>query len=332
VHVAGLPRCQEDLVGTPGTLRRSTPNCFACADARLVDHAIMDVTRIPAEPDPATAHATVMTELGSLGNRCLVLPADADLSPVLPETGGVPAVWVTAGRACLDAGVVLYLHGGGFEHRKPELMNLLAHRISWATTRPVLAVHYRLAPAHPYPAALNDVIAVYRSLLNQGLPAERITILGESSGATLALSALLNLKESNTPLPATVIAHSAITDLTLSSPSIDTNTTHDIGVDHALLTRLIGQYLDGARPDQAPQSPLHGALDGLPPLLLAVGSAEALLDDTLRFAQAASAAGTKVSVDVYEAMPHAFPVASLSDDNPTGRTLLDRIAEWVAAN
>jgi monoterpene epsilon-lactone hydrolase len=293
---------------------------------------IMDITHIPAEPDAATAAAAVMAELSSLGNRPLALPADADLSPVLSETGGVPAVWATAGRACLDAGVVLYLHGGGFEHRKPELMNLLAHRISQATARPVLAVHYRLAPAHPYPAALDDVIAVYRSLLHQGVPAERITILGESSGATLALSAILRLKESDTAIPATVIAHSAVTDLTLSSPSIDTNAAHDIGVDRALLTRLIGQYLGGAPADQAPQSPLHGALDSLPSLLLAVGSAEALLDDTLRFAQAASTAGTKVSVDVYEAMPHAFPVVTLFDDNPTGRTLLDRIAEWVAAN
>jgi virginiamycin B lyase len=291
----------------------------------------MDVTRISAEPDATSAAAAVMAELASLGSRSFALPADADLSPVLPESGGVSAVWVTAGGASAEEGVVLYVHGGGFEHRMPELMNLTAHQVSRATARPVLVVHYRLAPANPYPAPLDDVVAVYRSLLDQGVPAAKIIVFCESSGATLALSALLILKESGTALPAAVISNSAVTDLTLSSPSIDANAAHDSGVNRALLTRLIGQYLGGARPDQAPQSPIHGALDGLPPLLLTVGAAEALLDDTLRFAQDASDAGTKVFVDVYEAMPHAFQVMILSDENPTGRRLRERIAAWVAA-
>lgn len=295
----------------------------------------MDLTHLAAEPDAATAVAAVTKEMAGLGIDPPALPADADLRPLLPGTGGVPVVWVTAGgaggAASLEAGVVLYVHGGGFEHRKPELMNLMAHRISQAAARPVLAVHYRLAPEHPYPAALDDVVAVYRSLLDQGVPAGRIVVLGESSGGALALSALLVLKESGTPLPGAVITQSAVTDLTLSSPSIDTNAPHDSGVDRALLTRLADQYLGDAPADRAPQSPLHGALDGLPPLLLTVGSAEALLDDTLRFARAASAAGTRVAVDVYEAMPHAFQITALSDDNPTGRTVLDRITKWLAA-
>lgn len=292
----------------------------------------MELTHIPAEIDADAARAAVVAELGRLDSRLPALPADADLSPVLPETGGVPGVWVTAGgQASVEAGVVVYLHGGGFERRKPELINLLAHQVSRATGRPVLAVHYRLAPADPYPAALEDVLAVHRSLLEQGVPAERIVVLGESSGATLALSALLALKEGGTDLPGTVIAHSPVTDFTLSSPSIDANAAHDIGVDRALLTRLIDQYLGGNRPDRAPQSPLHGDLGGLPPLLLAVGGSEALLDDTLRFGEAASAAGAKVEVDVYEAMPHAFEVMVLSEGNPTGRTLLRRVGEWVVA-
>nr|PPQ62177.1 hypothetical protein C5F59_04840 [Streptomyces sp. QL37] len=271
-----------------------------------------------------------MEELAGLGSRSFTLPDDAELDPVLPGSGGVTAVWVRAAGASVEEGVVLYVHGGGFEHRMPELMNLTAHRLSRATARPVLVVHYRLAPAHPYPAPLDDVVAVYRSLLDQGVPAAKIVVFSESSGATLALSALLALKQSGTALPAAVIANSAITDLTLSSPSIDANAPHDSGVDRALLTRLIGQYLGAARPDLAPQSPIHGSLDGLPPLLFTVGAAEALLDDTLRFAQAASDAGTRVSVEVYEAMPHVFQVTILSEENPTGRRLLERFTEWVA--
>src|SRR5690349_2765824 len=114
----------------------------------------MDVNYVPAEPDADAAVAAVMAEIGSLGSRSFELPADADLSPVLLESGGVSAVWVTAGGASVEEGVVLYVHGGGFEHRMPGLMNLTAHRVSRVTTRPVLVVHYRLAPAHPYPAPL----------------------------------------------------------------------------------------------------------------------------------------------------------------------------------
>ncbi|MEU8706340.1 alpha/beta hydrolase fold domain-containing protein [Streptomyces sp. NPDC048565] len=300
------------------------------SEEQLIVLCTMDITRIPAEPDATTAVGAVMAELAGLGSRSFALPADADLSPVLPESGGVPTVWVTAGGASVEQGVVLYVHGGGFEHRMPELMNLTAHRISQATARPTLVVHYRLAPADPYPAPLDDVLAVYRSLLDQGVPAAKIVIFSESSGATLSLSALLALKESGTALPAAVIANSAITDLTLSSRSIDDNAAHDSGVDRTMLTRLIGQYLADARPDLPPQSPIHGALDGLPPLLLTVGAAEALLDDTLRFAQEASAAGSKVSVEVYEAMPHVFQLTILSERNPTGRRLLRGLTRWVA--
>lgn len=287
----------------------------------------MDVLHLPADPDAAATVAAIMAELG---NGPLALPADADLSPLLTQTAGAPAVWVSAeGPGSLEAGVVLYVHGGGFEHRKPDLMNVFAHRVSRATGRPVLVSHYRLAPANPYPAPLDDVVALYRGLLDEGVPAGRIVLLGESSGAALALSALLVLKAAGVALPAAVITHSAVTDLALTSPSIDANTARDAGVTRALLTRFISQYLGDVRADQAPQSPIYGSLDGLPPLLLAVGSAEALLDDTLRFAQAASDAGTTVSVDVYEDMQHVFPLTTLSEESATGKTLLNRIAEWV---
>ncbi len=284
----------------------------------------MDVTRIPADPDAGTARAKVFAALRGLGSRTFELPGDAEL------TAGPGGVRVRAAAASDDNGVLLYLHGGGFESRMPELLNLEGYRLSAATRRPVHVVHYRLAPAHPYPAALDDAVSAYRSLLAEGVPAERIAVFSESSGAVLALSALQVLRDNGEPLPATVVTVSAVTDLTLSSTSIDTNTAEDAGVDRALLTRLIGQYLGGTRPDAAPQSPLHGDLAGLPPLLMLVGSAEALLDDTMRFARKASAAGTPVRVDVYEAMPHAFHITVLDpDENPVGRTVLDRVARWI---
>jgi virginiamycin B lyase len=233
---------------------------------------------------------------------------------------------VTSGGASLDNGVIVYVHGGGFTHRNPPLMNLLAERISAATRRPALVVHYPLAPADPYPAPLDSVVAQYRALLPH-IPAGKIVFFSESSGAALALSAMLRLGVHEKP--AGVITVSAVTDLSLRSPSIDTNTATDAGVTRELLASFIGAYLSGAAADQALQSPIFGDLREMPPLLMAVGGAEALLDDTLRFGEAAAAAGVETHVDVYEGMPHAFSLSTLDEGHPTGRTLLDRVGDWV---
>ncbi|MGC5015888.1 alpha/beta hydrolase [Streptosporangium sp. DT93] len=286
----------------------------------------MNVTRIPGTPDDSTE---VLSRLMTLHSSPPDLPGDAHLTPVLPHTGGIPGTWVTAGRATVENGVTIYLHGGGFEYTNPHLERLMAYRLSRATGRPVLAVDYRLAPAHRYPAALDDAVAAYRSLLDQGVPASRIILAGESAGGTLLLSALLVLKEAGDPLPAAALAVSPQTDLTLSSPSIDANDGQDV-VGRAVLEHVRTQYLNGERPDRAPQSPLHGDLRGLPPLLLVVGSKEVMLDDSRRFAEAASAAGGDVRLDVYEGMLHAFhATVLLPDPPPVAVTLLRRVTEWA---
>jgi virginiamycin B lyase len=281
----------------------------------------MDITRIPAS---AVDRAAVFTALNGLGERDLTLPPDADRTPVLP----VGDHWVTAGPASLANGVIVYVHGGGFTHRNPPLMDLLAERISRATARPVLVVHYPLAPAEPYPAALDALVAIYRELLGQ-VAADRIVLFSESSGGTLALGAMLRLDPGEKP--AGLVAISPVTDLSLASPSIDANAATDAGVNRELLTFLVGQYLAGAPADRPPQSPIFADLTAMPPLLLAAGAAEALLDDTLRFGEAATAAGIKTQVDVYDEMPHAFSVSTLDGAGHTGRTLLSRVAAWVAS-
>jgi virginiamycin B lyase len=279
----------------------------------------MDLTRIPTNgPDREAVFAAIT----GLGSRDLTLPADVSQTPPLP----VGEHWVTAPGATTGRGVLVYVHGGGFTHRNPPLMNLWAAALSRATGRPVLVVHYPLAPDAPFPAPLDAVIATYRQLI-QHVPPARVILYSESSGANLALGAMLGLVE--TERPAGLIAVSAVTDLTLSSPSIDANAVTDAGVDRRLLGFLIGQYLQGTPADRAPQSPIFGDLSVLPPLLLAVGGAEALLDDTLRFAEAATAAGIKTQVDVYEGLPHAFTIASLDPDQPVGQVFLSRVAEWA---
>ncbi len=250
------------------------------------------------------------------------LPAGADLTPPLPRADSVPGQWVNATeRPVVDAGVTLYAHGGGFEQRNQGFEQVMAYRLSAATGRAAWALDYRLAPAHPFPAALDDLVTAYQSLLDRGVLASRIVLFGESAGATLVLSALHVMRSQDMPQPGGVVAVSPITDLTLSSPSIDSPAGEDM-VARPVLEHITAQYLDGAAPDRAPQSPL----------LIVAGGDEALLDDARRFADAASAAGTLVTLDIYQDMVHAFHLSALPEAPPQVAIMfLDRLTAWTTA-
>lgn len=256
------------------------------------------------------------------------LPAHADTTEpfALPVRGR----WANAsGRAPQEAGVVLYVHGGGFERGNTEFEHLMAYHLSVAASRPAFNLDYALAPAHPFPAAHDEVVATYRALLAEGVPADRTVLFGESAGATLLLEALLTLRAEGTPLPASAVLVSPITDLTLTSPSIDAPAGRD-AMRRETLERIVAQYLNGQPNDRPPQSPIHGDLAGLPRLLLAVGANEALLDDSRRYAEAAAKAGVDVSLDVYEGMPHAFHLSVLADPPPpVATTFLERLSTWL---
>src|SRR5580693_2194774 len=204
------------------------------------------------------------------------------------RSGSVRGEWVAAPGSSGD-GVLLYLHSRRFQFDEPA--GVYAARLAAATRLPVLHLHYRLAPENPYPAALDDVLEAYQALLAQGTPASRIVIAGHSAGATLALSALLALRDRGRPMPAAAVAISPITDFTLSGAS------------------------------------LAGDCTGLPPLLIACGDAEMLRDDAVRFADRALAAGVPVELEVFEGMPHGFPVLSLD----ASQVLLSRVAAFIAA-
>ncbi|MET9495636.1 alpha/beta hydrolase [Streptomyces sp. NPDC006552] len=278
----------------------------------------------------AAESAAVRDRLARLADGIPDLPADADLAPALPATGGVPGRWTNAsGRPPGEAGVVLYVHGGGFAGTEPRTERAFAYRLSQATGRPVFGVDYRLAPAHPYPAAMHDVAAAHRRMIEQGVPAGRIVHVGESAGATLVLSALLALEQAGGTLPATAVVLSPLADLTLSSPSLTADRGRDT-ISKAALETACTRYLAGARPDAAPQSPLHGDLSGLPDLLVVAGGAEVLADDARRLAAAATAAGTLARLDLYEDLPHVFHLALLTGA-PTAATdtFLRRLAQWT---
>lgn len=271
---------------------------------------------------------TVAAALAGLFGDQPPLPSDADTTE--PFTLPVPGQWVDAsGRTPQEAGVVLYLHGGGFERRLPEFEQLMAYHLSKAVGRPVFDLDYSLAPEHTFPVAHDELVTAYRGLLDAGVPAERTVFLGESSGATLLLEALPTLRAEGVPLPGAVVPVSPTTDFTLTSPSIDAPAGRD-GVTRELLERITGQYLGGLPNDRAPQSPMHADLAGLPRMLVAVGGNEALLDDSRRYAEAAAEAGVDVTLDVYEGMAHAFHLAVPAEPRPpVGVTFLKRLTAWL---
>ncbi len=247
--------------------------------------------------------------------------AAAPIAAPLPDDADVRGDWVRAPGA--RGGAVIYAHGGGFVHTMPEAERVMAYRLSRATGRPVLRVDYRLAPEHPYPAALEDVLAAWHSVLDAGVPAAEVVLAGESAGATLVLSALLEIRRTGGPRPGAAVVISPVTDFALTGASLSANDGKDV-LNQAVLGSVRDQYLAGAPAEEAPQSPLYGDPRGLPPLLIAVGTEEVLLDDARRFAEKADAAGVSVRLEEYEDMPHAFHLSE------RGEVLLDRIGRWLA--
>ncbi|MDE2368794.1 MAG: alpha/beta hydrolase [Burkholderiales bacterium] len=217
--------------------------------------------------------------------------------------GDVPALWIDAEGARAGR-VILYLHGGAFIAETPGLHKALVARIGAQARARALMPSYRLAPEHPYPAALDDCLRCYRFLLEQGWAAGRIVLAGDSAGGNLVLALLLRLRDAGLPLPAGAVALSPVTDATFGGDSIRRNEGHDAMFTPALFRALLPLYLPDASLCTHPHvSPLFGDLHGLPPVLLLVGSTELLLDDAVRYAMKCPSA----TLEVWHGMPHVFP-------------------------
>lgn len=257
--------------------------------------------RLAAHPRPADLAAR-RARIDGLGAG-YGLPPDVVVEPVDAE--GVPAEWTSTPLA--DGGrVVLFLHGGGYvsgsltSHRH---MVAQAGREAEART---LALDYRLAPEHPFPAALADALAGYRFLLDAGVAPAQIALAGESAGGGLALATALSLREAGLPLPGCLWLSSPWTDLALTGASLETKAAVDPLLGRAYLAELASLYLDGADARNPLVSPIHANLAGLPPMLIQVGSAETLLDDSVRLAAVAGAADVSVRLEIWPHMIHAW--------------------------
>jgi epsilon-lactone hydrolase len=253
-------------------------------------------------PQGWTERRVRLDEVGS------VWPAAADIELTSVDLGGVPAEWSIAPGSDPER-VLIFFHGGGYcsgSIRSHRRMVTEAGRAARART---LAVGYRLAPEHPFPAALEDALTAWRFVLAEGISAGRIAVGGDSAGGGLTAVLINHLRGLGQELPACAWLVSPWTDLTMSGSSLETKDAVDPIIHKPYLQELAKAYLPSAMDRRDPRvSPLFSDLRGFPPTLVQVGSEECLLDDAVRFAEAAGAAQVRVTLDVWPQMIHAWPV------------------------
>jgi monoterpene epsilon-lactone hydrolase len=255
-------------------------------------------------------------------------PLACDISLAAIDANGVPAEWSLAPGSD-PSRVLLFLHGGGYCSGSIASHRGMVTEVGRAARVRTLAAGYRLAPEHPFPAALEDALAVYGFLLDQGIAAERIAIGGDSAGGGLALAAITSLRDAGKPLPGCAWLVSPWVDLQMTGASLSEKANVDPLIQKPYLEELASAYLAGADPAGPLVSPLHADLTGVPALLVQVGSAETLLDDALRLTRKAGAADVPVSLEVWPHMIHAWHLwaAQLED----GRRAIESAGAFIRA-
>jgi epsilon-lactone hydrolase len=259
------------------------------------------------------------------------IPVPDDVQPSPTTIGGVGAIEVTVRGADADAdGVILYFHGGVYVIGTAAATVPLVGDLARRTGRRAITLDYRLAPEHPYPAAVTDAQDAYQGLLEQGVDAGQIALAGESAGGGLAVATLLALRDADIPLPSYAFLMSPYADLTLSGDSIADREAVDRTLTPEGLRLRIPDYVAGADPSDPLISPVFADLTGLPPLLIQVGSNEILLSDALRLAERAAMADVTVTLDVIDSVPHVFQAfAAMLDEADAA---LDRASTFLRTN
>jgi len=252
--------------------------------------------------------------------------APADVSSQCVDAGGVPAEWVVTPEAAPNR-VIFYLHGGGYVMGSINTHRSLAVNLSRAAAARVLLVDYRLAPEHPHPAAVEDATAAYRWLLASGVAPSRIVIAGDSAGGGLTMATLVALRDAHTPLPAAGVCLSPWVDLEGLGDSMTSKAAVDPMVQRDPLKRMAAAYLGSHNARTPLAAPLYADLSGLPPLLIQVGTAETLLDDSTRLAERARKANVEVRLDPWEDMIHVFQ--AFAPLLPEAGQAIERIGAFV---
>jgi acetyl esterase/lipase len=254
------------------------------------------------------------------------LPSDVSVEPV--SANGVKSEWTSTPD--IDRGkVVLFLHGGGYVIGSLDSHRHLVAEIGRAARSRTLAIDYRLAPEHPFPAAVDDSLAAYRFLLANGVQASSVTIAGDSAGGGLVVATMLAIRDVGLPQPTCGWAISPWVDMEAVGDSMTSKAATDPTVQKAGILDMAKHYLNGANPRSPLAAPIYADLHGLPPLLIQVGAAETLLDDAIRLAQVAGAADVAVDLQIWPEMIHVWH--TYYQELAAGRRAIAAGAEFVRA-
>jgi acetyl esterase/lipase len=286
-----------------------------------IDRAIERIRRVYRSWNRNTPVAQMRSDWDAAFGSCAV--------PALRErisADGVDGEWIAARNARPDK-TILYFHGGGFRLGSVSSHREMIGRISEASGCRVLAIDYRLAPEHRFPAPLEDAMAAYGWMLGLGLNPRNVTFAGDSAGGNLVLAAMLGLRERGLPLPAMGVLMSPWTDLAATGASYVSRADADPIHQRPMILALAKTYLGADGDPRHPlASPLYADLTGLPPLLIQVGDRETVLDDSTMFADKARAAGVGVELQVWDGMIHVFQMfAELPEAGPA----IDSIAGFI---
>jgi monoterpene epsilon-lactone hydrolase len=275
---------------------------------------------------PAGVSVTEQRRL--LGDLLSAQPLPAEVTVTAADLGGVPTAEVTV-DGVEPRHVVLYFHGGVYVLGTASQAAGLAAQIARRTRAKVISVDYRLAPEHPYPAAVDDALAAYEALLRGGTDPGDIAFAGESAGGGLAVATLVNARDHGLPLPAAAFLMSPYADLTLAGASLEGKRDADPLLSPEALRARVPDYTASQDPALGLISPIFADLSGLPPLLIQAGSHEVLLDDAVRLAGQAAAADVEVTLDVTPGVPHVFQAYSPILDEAAAA--LDRAGRFLSA-
>ena len=264
-------------------------------------------------------------EMAEAANRRMAntLPTGLEVSPF--ELAGMHAEWLIPAGANKDK-VILYTIGGGYISGTCSDHRTLVSKVAQTSGIAILMFNHRLAPEHPYPAALDDSLTAYRSLLERGTSPENILIMGESAGGGLCLATLLAVRDQGLPLPIAGVALSPWTDLKLTGESYRTRAK--VCVSPPGMSQVCSKlYYGDHDPAEPGISPLYGDLHGLPPLFIIVGDYETMRDDSARFAAKAQAAGVDVTLVVGKKMIHCYPL--MAPMFPEATQALNEVCDFI---
>lgn len=282
---------------------------------------LRSVPRPETQPTPAdlrTSFAAAMTR-----------PAPEGVAVHKTVLGGRPALDLEPAGAA-ERGRLLYLHGGGYVIGSPDTHTGLAGELAARTGLRATSVDYRLAPEHPFPAAVDDGLAAYRDLLAAGADPREIVVAGDSAGGGLSIATLLAAREAGLPQPAAVVVFSPWADLTLSGESMRTKEDADPIFSEADVRAYADLYIGSGDRSHPLASPVFADLAGLPPMLVQVGADEVLLDDAVRLAARAGAAGVEATLEIGPGLPHVYQTEYGRLDEADAA--LDRAARFLAGH